>query len=123
MVDASPQGGHDFELMLMYMVRKVDLPGLQVDSMTLEDLRELTLEDRIDNMEKERELMGRISDRLMDHVAPPVQIGLGKGRAPLPLKFRALLHAMMLMVGKGSRWRRSSKASMPGSRTMGQKWD
>ena len=62
------------------MVRKVDLPGLQVDIMTLEDLRELTLEDRIDNMEKERELMGRISDRLMDHVAPPVQIGLGKGR-------------------------------------------
>ena len=99
MVDASPQGGSDYELMLLSMVRRKDLAQMQHDIATLEKMRFLSLEERIQSQSKERELMLNISKGIMWHVAPLVLLGMGKGRSGLPSKFRAVVHTLMLMVG------------------------
>ena len=94
-IDSSPQAGRDYEMLVLHIVRKNALAESHADIMALEDRVSWTLEARCEQWEQEVALMGRIRDRILVHVAPPVF--LGAGRTALPMKLRVVVHAMMLL--------------------------
>ncbi|CAK9065537.1 unnamed protein product [Durusdinium trenchii] len=99
MVDSSPQGGHDYELLQVSIVRKRDLAQLHVDILALERMSNLSLEERVQNLQEEKVIMNRICSCCHVFTPPPVLLGLGKGRSTLALKFHAAMHALYLMAG------------------------
>ena len=58
MVDSSPQGGRDYEMVLLHIVRKSDLASLHEDvTYLVRGMRVLSLEERAAELEPEQELM------------------------------------------------------------------
>ena len=102
MVDASPQGGKDWELMTLHMVARRSLPELQANIVLLEKMKLLTLQERVDQMADEALVMDKLEQAIICTMPPPVLIGVGKSRSSLALKFRACLHAFMLIAGQGA---------------------
>ena len=104
MVDSSPQGGHDYELLSLCAVPKTKLASLHVDIIRLEQARSMTLEERIAWQDDERAIFLRIAGSLWDLVPPPTLLGMGKGRSTLGHKFHASMHAIYLIAGPGKRF-------------------
>ena len=59
-VDASPQGGKDYEMVVLNIVEKRHLTELHDLTSTLEAFQYLSLEERLERFETEREIMARI---------------------------------------------------------------
>ena len=104
MVDSSPQGGHDYELLSLSITPKSKLRSLHVDMLRLEHARGKSLQERDDWFDEEQAIMSRIRDAIHLVMAPPALLGLGKGRSTLALKFRATVHAMLLLAGTDKRF-------------------
>ena len=94
-IDSSPQAGRDYEMLVLHIIRKTALAEMHANIMALEARVSWELEARLEHWEQEVELMRRVRDRILVHIAPPVF--LGAGRSALPMKLRVVLHAMMLL--------------------------
>ena len=110
MIDASPQGGRDFELMLLNIIQTDNLAHLHHRIEQLQGFQSMPLQDRIDQESNERDAMDSIRNCVMWHTAPPVLLGTGHGRSTLALKFHAFLHAIMLIAGHGFNLQRFVKS-------------
>ena len=78
MVDSSPQGGHDYELLHLTFVAKQDLAQLHADICSLEHFQELSIVDRLDNMENERVIMDRVRSCIRSATPPQFFWAWGK---------------------------------------------
>ena len=95
MVDASPQGGRNYELAIVCSCRVDDLPEAMRLSTLLSSLsREVPSNEEL---ESERKLISELRSLFHMHRPPPVV--LGQGRSTTTNKFCALLHAMFLDTG------------------------
>ena len=102
MVDASPQGGRDYEMLLVNVVRRADLRDLQSAISTLDAMAAMGVCDgRLDDnmIADEQEMMSIIKGMIHRHIFPPVVLGVGKGRSTLSLRFSKVLHALFLETG------------------------
>ena len=101
MVDASPQGGHDYELLSVCIAAKHDLPAIHVDILRLEQARSMPLCDREEWLSEEQEIMSRLRSKIHQLTPPPTLLGMGKGRATLAFKFQTAIHSLHLVAGPG----------------------
>ena len=104
MVDSSPQGGRDYEMMYVVSIQESSLlRAFQlVDVMrNLEqDARAMSGEEAITTvLESQSVVMQELSSMLDVHRPPPVM--LGSGRTTLPDKYAAVCHALYLETGSG----------------------
>eukprot|EP00974_Lingulodinium_polyedra_P096880 9389441-Lingulodinium_polyedra.AAC.1 len=97
LVDSSPQRGRDYEMVVLNLVHG-DLAQLHADIVQLEARKDLDVETRLASWEVEENCMDRIRQCITQHVAPPVQVGFGKGRSTLACKFQAVMHAVWLVA-------------------------
>ena len=98
MVDSSPQGGRDYELLVMSYASVSDLPIL----VSLADVMNNMCVDRPSELDDEfissqEQLQRQIQELLVMERPPPVV--LGSGRTSLPDKFAATMHALFLETG------------------------
>ena len=99
MVDSSPQGGHDYELLHVTLVGKGVLAELHVEICKLERMKRLSMAERVNFMHEERRIMMKIYESIHMVTPPPVLLGMGKSRSSLGMKFHAAMHALYLLVG------------------------
>lgn len=95
-VDASPQGGRDYEMIVYNIVKATDFLDIFQYISQLESFRELTKDERLRCYDKEAALMCKIREAIQWHMAP--MVCLGQCRGSLALKFRAILHAFGLLT-------------------------
>lgn len=95
-VDASPQGGRDYDMIVYNIVKATDFLDLFQYISQLESFRELAKDERSRCYDKEAALMCKIREAIQWHVVP--MVCLGQGRGSLALKFRAILHAFGLLT-------------------------
>ena len=99
MVDSSPQGGRDYELLLVCSAVTQDLPH----AVTLTDAMYNLCSDRdsCENLDKfyeaQESLQSQLKTILVVERPPPVT--LGSGKTALPDKFAATVHALYLETG------------------------
>ena len=111
MVDSSPQGGHDYELMHLTVHCKTDLSQMHVDMLALERRAQLSVHDRMNTLEVEQELMERVRKCFHTLFTPPaVLLGVGQGRSTLSLKFHAVIHALYLIAGPSKNLEKFTKS-------------
>ena len=101
MVDSSPQGGHDYELLHVTFLAKHDLNHFHVEVCALEALKKLSIAERVDKIDNERRIMDHMRRYLQMCTPPPVLLGMGKHRSGLQMKFHAAMHAAYLIAGPG----------------------
>ena len=94
-VDASPQGGRDYEVIVLNIIKDCELLLLFEWIQELESFCHLSVEERIENFDREKESIDKHTRAILCCVPPLVS--LGQGRGSLALKFRALLHALALL--------------------------
>eukprot|EP00972_Heterocapsa_arctica_P111592 16426936-Heterocapsa_arctica.AAC.2 len=56
------------------------------------------MEDRENGIEEESDAMDVVRQSVVRHVAPSVQVGMGKARSTLALKLHAITHALRLLT-------------------------
>ena len=95
-VDASPQGGRDYAMIVCNIATHRDQLALHGWISELEGMRNLSRANRLRLFDREAELMSNIAAKIHWHARPLV--ALGQGRGSLPLKFRAVLHSLGLML-------------------------
>ena len=95
-VDSSPQGGRDYEIVVLNILRKATLPLLYQDVVALESRGVMTVGDRLATWQEDVALMARIRDRIIHHMVPPGF--LGTGRTSLAMKFKVTFHCLMLLA-------------------------
>ena len=93
MVDSSPQGGRDYEMVCLQIVFRVHLARLHEDIRQLERRRLMSRAERVRSWNVEEELMNAIRDRILKMTAPLVQLG----RTSLAMKFQATMHSLFLL--------------------------
>ena len=93
MVDSSPQGGRDYEMVCLQIVFRVHLARLHEDIRQLERRRLMSRAERVRSWNVEEELMNAIRDRILKMTAPVVQLG----RTSLAMKFQATMHSLFLL--------------------------
>ena len=89
------QGGRDYEVIVLNIIMESHLLLLFAWIQELESFRHLSVEQRILNFDREKELMDKIAQAIMWCIPPLVS--LGQARGSLALKFRAVLHALALL--------------------------
>ena len=99
MVDSSPQGGRDYELVVLGQAYLDDLQHALslMDVMKNKSLERESYEDDEVFSAEQQELQGTLEQLLVLERPPPVV--LGSGRTSLPDKFSATAHALFLETG------------------------
>lgn len=101
MVDSSPQGRHDYELLHVTLLDKQDLRQMHADICALQNLKRFSMAERVDEARREWIIMERIRKCFRELTPPPALLGMGKARSGLALKFHAAMHSLYLMAGPG----------------------
>ena len=97
MVDSFPQGGGDYEMIVLNIIREQDLPLLHYKIERLERRLMLDFDGRVATWDDEAALMVEVYKLSIRHqVAPVVQLGFG--RCTLALEFQAVMHAFWLFA-------------------------
>lgn len=94
-VDASPQGGRDYGLIILSFVRCDAFPRLAMILGELQCLCRQDQRERVACLERQAELLEEVKTCINWHVAPIVTIGQGRGS--MALKLRAFVHSLGLL--------------------------
>ena len=100
-IDASPQGGRDYEMILLRILEKEHMPQLFENVLILEQISmSMSIDELLADIDELKRLMKDIRERLIDHCLPPVVLGAGSGS--LARRCSKLVHAFMLELGSFS---------------------
>ena len=98
-VDGSPMGGRDYEVVLLDLVKDEDLPGMLTKWGDIASVMQMAdIDEQMQLIEEQYECMDWLRQRIRTHTAPSVQLGMGKNRASLALKFSAIVHSLFLLA-------------------------
>ena len=94
--DSSPQGGRDYQIVVLDFMLRKSLPEIHTHLLRLE-CHGLPADLGGDMLEAEA--TEGLRAMLIRHVCPSVQIGSGRARSTASLKFHAVVHALRLVSG------------------------
>ena len=95
MVDSSPQGNRNYEIVIFNLVRDTRLNAIHSCITQLDYLSRRPRSERIRLWQEEAALMRRIHSMITRHKAPSVQLPFGKEN--LKIKFQTTMHAFYLL--------------------------
>ena len=95
MIDASEQGGRDFELVYISIIRRRDTIQIFLDFLKLMDSMNISGAARASAVGNEEKLLQGWHDKVFSHITPPVLLGSRAGT--LAHKFEAFIHQGFLL--------------------------